>query len=179
MIKQDFKKKLLSAALSALTAFSSGSAALTTAIYTSAPVVYAAESLTPQESKLLKAEEKMIMGMAKTVFNNIPFFGNLVDGFDSILELTDAFGSGSGDGSISKEDLKELREHLDTELEKINQQITSMGDTLLNELGNEMYTMKIGDVVVVLDDQNGFGHADSSHHGFIGTYIIYIFFSVS
>jgi|GEM_PF-7057594 len=147
MIKQDFKKKLLSAALSALTAFSAGSAALTTAIYTSAPVVYAAESLTPQESKLLKAEEKMIMGMAKTVFNNIPFFGNLVDGFDSILELTDAFGSGSGDGSISKEDLKELREHLDTELEKINQQITSMGDTLLNELGNEMYTMKIGDVV--------------------------------
>ena len=151
-IKQTFKKKLISLTLSALTAFSAGSAALTTAYNLPATVVYAADSLTPQESKLLKAEEKMIMGMAKTVFKDIPFFGNLVDGFDSILDLTDAFGSGSGGESISKEDLKELREHLDTELEKINQQIISMGDQLLNELGNEMYTMKIGDVI---DDMYG------------------------
>ena len=152
MRKHTFKKKLLSVTLSALTAVSAGTVALTTAYNLPATVVYAADSLTPQESKLLKAEEKMIMGMAKEVFKDIPFFGNLVDGFDSILDLTDAFGSGSGGESISKEDLKELREHLDTELEKINQQIISMGDQLLNELGNEMYTMKIGDVI---DDMYG------------------------
>lgn len=152
MRKHTFKKKLLSVLLSILTIFSAGTAALTTAYNLPETVVYAADSLTPQESKLLKAEEKMIMGMAKTVFKDIPFFGNLVDGFDSILDLTGAFGSGSGGESISKEDLKELREHLDTELEKINQQIISMGDQLLNELGNEMYTMKIGDVI---DDMYG------------------------
>ena len=147
MRKHTFKKKLLSVTLSALTAFSAGTVALTTAYNLPATVVYAADSLTPQESKLLKAEEKMIMGMAKEVFKDIPFFGNLVDGFDSILDLTDAFGSGGGGESISKEDLKELREHLDEELEKINLQIASLGDQLLNELGNEMYTMKIGDVI--------------------------------
>ena len=72
MKKHNFSKKLISLTLSALTAFSAGSAAITTAFY-SAPAVYAADGLSPQESKLLKAEEKMIMGMAKTVFKDIPW----------------------------------------------------------------------------------------------------------
>ena len=119
MKKQPFSKKLLSVTLSALTAFSAGSAAMTTAFY-SAPAVYAASSLSSQDSKLLKAEEKMIMGMAKTVFKDIPFFGNFLDGIDSILDLTGAFGSSGGGGkSVSTEDLEELREHLDEELTEI------------------------------------------------------------
>ena len=150
MKKHTFSKKLLSVTLSALTAFSAGSAAITTAFY-SAPAVYAADGLSPQDSKLLKAEEKMIMGMAKTVFKDIPFFGVFLDGIDSILDLTGAFGSsGSGGKSVSIEDLEELRNHLDKELTEIKSEISRLGADLTSEIGMSFYAGNLGKELIDL-----------------------------
>jgi len=150
MKKHTFSKKLLSVALSALTAFSAGSAAMTTAFY-SAPVVYAASGLSSQDSKLLKAEEKMIMGMAKTVFKDVPFFGNFLDGIDSILDLTGAFGSSGGGGkSVSTEDLEELRNHLDEELTEIKSEISRLGADLTSEIGMSFYAGNLGQELIDL-----------------------------
>ena len=150
MKKHNFSKKLISLTLSALTAFSAGSAAITTAFY-SAPAVYAADGLSPQDSKLLKAEEKMIMGMAKTVFKDIPFFGVFLDGIDSILDLTGAFGSsGSGGKSVSIEDLEELRNHLDKELTEIKSEISRLGADLTSEIGMSFYAGNLGKELVDL-----------------------------
>ena len=150
MKKHTFSKKLISVTLSALTAFSAGSAAMTTAFY-SAPAVYAAGSLSSQDSKLLKAEEKMIMGMAKTVFKDIPFFGNFLDGIDSILDLTGAFGSSGGGGkSVSTEDLEELREHLDEELTEIKAEISRLGADLTSEIGMSFYAGNLGQELIDL-----------------------------
>lgn len=150
MKKHTFSKKLLSVTLSALTAFSAGSAAMTTAFY-SAPVVYAASGLSSQDSKLLKAEEKMIMGMAKTVFKDVPFFGNFLDGIDSILDLTGAFGSSGGGGkSVSTEDLEELRNHLDEELTEIKSEISRLGADLTSEIGMSFYAGNLGQELIDL-----------------------------
>ena len=150
MKKHNFSKKLISLTLSALTVFSAGSAAITTALY-SAPAVYAAGSLSSQDSKILKAEEKMIMGMAKTVFKDIPFFGNFLDGIDSILDLTGAFGSSGGGGkSVSTEDLEELREHLDEELTEIKAEISRLGADLTSEIGMSFYAGNLGQELIDL-----------------------------
>ncbi len=150
MKKHNFSKKLISLTLSALTAFSAGSAAITTAFY-SAPAVYAAGGLSSQDSKLLKAEEKMIMGMAKTVFKDIPFFGVFLDGIDSILDLTGAFGSsGSGGKSVSIEDLEELRNHLDEELTEIKSEISRLGADLTSEIGMSFYAGNLGQELIDL-----------------------------
>lgn len=150
MKKHNFSKKLISLTLSALTVFSAGSAAITTALY-SAPAVYAAGSLSSQDSKILKAEEKMIMGMAKTVFKDIPFFGNFLDGIDSILDLTGAFGSSGGGGkSVSTEDLEELRQHLDEELTEIKAEISRLGADLTSEIGMSFYAGNLGQELIDL-----------------------------
>ncbi len=151
MRKISLKKKLISIALSALTAFSAGSVALTAAYDISAPIVFAAgNSLSPQDSKILKAEEKMVMGMARAVFKDIPFFGNLIDGFESILDLTDAFGDGESSGGVSSKDLQELRDHLDEELNEIKSEIARLGADLTNEIGMSFYAGNLGQELIDL-----------------------------
>ena len=149
MTKHTLTKKLLSVTLSALTAFSSGAAAMTTAFY-SAPAVYAAgDSLSPQDSKLLKAEEKMMIGVAKEVFKSIPFFSVFTDSLDSILDLTGAFGGGGSGGSgVSREDLDKLREHLDEELNHIKADIARLGVDLKNEINMTFYAGNLGQELV-------------------------------
>ena len=149
MTKHTLTKKLLSVTLSALTAFSSGAAAMTTAFY-SAPAVYAAgDSLSPQDTKILKAEEKMMMGMAKEAFKSIPFFGVFADSLDSILDLTGAFGGGGSGGSgVSREDLDKLREHLDEELNHIKADIARLGVDLKNEINMTFYAGNLGQELV-------------------------------
>lgn len=156
MRKHTFKEKLLSVKLSVLTIFSAGTAALTAAYNLPETVAY---GLSPQDSKLLKAEEKMMIGMAKEAFKSVPFFGVFADSFDSILDLTGAFGGSGSAGGVSKEDLEALRKHLDDELTEIKKQISKLGDELLNEVGKEMYTMNIGDLV---DDMYTAAIRDSS-----------------
>ncbi len=142
---------MISIALSALTAFSAGGTALTTALY-SAPTVYAS-GLSSQDSKLLKKEKDLMMSVAKDVFGKVQGFGYFTFAFDTILDMTDAFGTGgSGSDGISREDLEELREHLDEELNELKTDIARLGVDLTNEikmtycagnLGQELLDMHI------------------------------------
>ena len=88
MRKNAIKKKLISIALSALTAFSSGTVALTTALNTAAPVVYASGEFTSQDKKMLKTEEKMIFSTVKLALgNSCPWIGLVTDSLDMFLGL--------------------------------------------------------------------------------------------
>lgn len=77
------------------TAFSAGGTALTTALC-SAPAVYA-NGLSSQDSTLLKKEKDLMMSVAKDVFGKVPGFGYFTFAFDTILDLTDAYGTGGSD----------------------------------------------------------------------------------
>lgn len=125
------------------TAFSAGGTALTTALC-SAPAVYAS-GLSSQDSTLLKKEKDLMMSVAKDVFGKVPGFGYFTFAFDTILDLTDAFGTGGSDSDgISSEDLQELREHLDEELNEIKAEMARLGIDLTNEIKMTFYAGNLG-----------------------------------
>ena len=146
MRKHSLKKKLISIALSALTAFSSGTVALTTALGTASPVVYASGELTGQDKKMLKAEEKMIFTVAKDALKPFcPWIGYVTESLDMFLGLTGFLDGGKGEGNgISKEDLEELRNEINEQLTDIKKQIAATGEYVTEEFNNTLISNSFG-----------------------------------
>lgn len=89
-----------------------------------------------------------MMSVAKDVFGKVPGFGYFTFAFDTILDLTDAFGTGGGSDGISSEDLQELREHLDEELNEIKAEMARLGVDLTNEIKMTFYAGNLGQELV-------------------------------
>ena len=146
MPKNKLKKKLISIALSALTALSSGTVAMTTALITASPVVYASGELTNQDKKLLKAEEKMILTVAKDALKPFcPWIGYVTESIDMFLGLTGFLDGGGGEGGgISKEDLENLRSEINEQLTDIKKQIAATGEYVTEEFNNTLISNSFG-----------------------------------
>ena len=140
------KKTLISIALSALTAFSSGAVALTAALGTASPVVYASDGLTNQDKKMLKTEEKMIFSSVKLALGqSCPWIGLVTDSLDMFLGLTGFLDSGgSGGNDISKEDLEKLRTEINEQLSDIKMQIAATGEFVTEEFNNTIISNSFG-----------------------------------
>lgn len=146
MNKKTFKKKFISIALSTLTAFSSGTVAMTTALCTATPVVYAADELTGQDKKMLKAEEKMIFTVTKDALKPFcPWIGYVTESLDIFLGLTGVLDDGGNAGnSISKKDLSELRKEINSQLNDIKKQIAATGEYVTEEFNNTLISNSFG-----------------------------------
>ena len=144
--KNTLKKKLISIALSALTAFSSGAVALTAALGTASPVVYASDGLTNHDKKMLKTEEKMIFSSVKLALGkSCPWIGLVTDSLDMFLGLTGFLDSGgSGGNDISKEDLEKLRTEINEQLSDIKMQIAATGEFVTEEFNNTIISNSFG-----------------------------------
>ena len=153
MDKTTTKRKLTAIVLSALTAFSVGTVALTAGPNLTAPVVHAAGSdLSKSNKELLKVEQQMIFTVAKDALEPFcPWIGYVTDSLEALLGLSGVLEDNDEAQGVSKEDLDSLRADLEAQLEDIKQQISNTSDALLDQIGGDIYV-------------NGFGSELNSLH---------------